>query len=394
MPQNPQDFAEEMPEWSRWKHEILLEYLGAFAGILQRYHTVYFIDGFAGAGQYEDGSEGSALRSAKLAGSIRYAKSRNYNLHCINIEQDPGVYTQLERNTANYSEFVSNYSGSFADNVNAILGEIAEQPALFFIDPFGFTGVEWHNLLPIFKRQVGITEFLICFHAPYVRRYQGGIGQDTPQTETMVNTLINLYGVENEEELKKCLALTDKSYEGVTEAYQIRLRQYFDYAVRIPIQVTEENGRLKYYLVFAARHEKAISKMNNAMYKMSDMRSQEVYQKSVESRAGQLSFLDDANLRKDQNEYKTLDELNTLKEVILENIKPGETVSRLELVKRVAISGDYLGAFSDSHFTAVLGGRPRKIDYPRDEFTSLEDDGFIERSGPASDSKTQIMRIN
>ncbi len=211
MPQDPQKFASDMPEWSRWKHEILDNYLGAFAGILQGYGTVYFIDGFAGVGKYGDDSEGSALRSAKLARSIHYNPKRNYNLHCINIEQDTDIYQRLEKNTATYSSFVSNYQGSFKEHVYSILGEIAEQPALFFIDPFGFKGIEWDSLLPIFQRQKGITEFLIRFDAPFVRRYTGGIGQQSPQTETMVNVLMSLYGMKSEQELKDWLVQTGKN---------------------------------------------------------------------------------------------------------------------------------------------------------------------------------------
>lgn len=386
MPQDPKEFAEkDMPEWSRWKHEILLEYLGAFAGILQRYQTVYLVDGFAGAGKHGDGSEGSALRSAKLARSIEHNPSRNYKLRCINVEQNEDIFEFLNQNTRNYSQFVSNYHGGFGDNVWKILGEIAEQPSLFFIDPFGFQDAEWDTLLPIFKRQPVpcmniITEVLIRFDVPIVSRYAGSVGRDSPQAKANANTLFGLFGVNDEEQWMKLVENTGTTYSGLAEAYQTRLREYFKYVVRMPIRKTTTN-QFKYYLIFATQNEKAITAMNNVLYWVEDMRSREIYE-AAES-VGQLSLFD-------MGENQIINELYTLKKLILEHLDVGSSVVRADLVTRIATLDDYLGAFSDSHFTAVLGGRTRKIKIP-DNFESLE--GRIVRDNDASNDKTIITRI-
>lgn len=385
MPQDAEEFANEMKEWSRWKHEILDKYLGAFAGILQRHQTVYFVDGFAGAGKYDDGSEGSAIRSARLAARIEANNARKYLLRCINIEENDQVFSTLESNLKDYGDLVLNLHGSFSDYVESIVTKIGEQPTLFFLDPFGVKGLEWESLLPIFTRRPSrssyiVTELLMRFDVRAVSLMAGHFGRNSSSSASNQKRLLDIFGLSSAEDWHKLIQQTGENPLGLVEAYCNRLREHFDFAVRMPVRRTD-TGQLKYYLIFATRHEKAVSEMNKVLYQVDAMRDFEVYDDAKAT--GQLELFD-------IKENTILNELETLKKLIMQKLNIGESISRSSLVTRIATTGDYFGAFSDKHFTAVLGGRPRNFTIPS-EFVSLKD--RINLKGTPSQGKTIIHRI-
>lgn len=389
MPQDPQEFASKSKEWSRWKHEILERYLGIFTGKLQGFQTVYFIDGFAGAGKYRDGTKGSPLRSAQLA--QRIAQDRWYQLHCINVEADPEVFKMLEMSTAAYDKFVTNYSGNFVDHIPQILSDVKQQPALFFIDPFGFKDVEWQNLLPLFERKPDVhrytvTEILLRFDAPYLGRYSGSVGVNNPQAKANERILFELFGIKNRTEWDEIIPATGKRYEDLAQAYQDRLRLYFKYVVRMPIR--SRDNRLKYYLIFATRHEAAITGMNEVLYDVEGMRSTAIYEETSQKNQQLSLFGEDENQLLDENQIWR--ELETLKKLIVQSVPVGSQISRSALITIIAAQSNYFGAFSKAHFTAVLGGRSRKITIPQN-FVSLKD--HFKLDGTPSEDRTIITRI-
>lgn len=394
MPQNPVDFSKEMPEWSRWKHAILSGYLARFSGILQYYDTVFFIDGFAGAGQYEDGSKGSALRAAKMAKNIENDPKRKYKLRCINVEQDERVFVSLVESTTEYELFITNYLGNFSEYVDDILSMIGEQPALFFLDPFGVKGLEWKNLLSILRRNPTAsgrvkTEILIRYDAQAMSRLAGCINNDDDASKKNVERFLEIFGFSDILEFVRFgdeHSITEIRYLGefkltpevLTDAYRIRLQQYFDYVVQMPIRKTD-TGQLKYYLIFATRSPKAISVMNDMLYEVEDIRDKVSIVESPQS------FLPGLEPTRD-----ILSELEALKRIILKVLSIGESIRRASLITKVTMYESNFGAFSGTHFTAVLGGRTRKIKVPK-EFETLKDD--IETDGALSNDKTIITRI-
>ncbi len=64
----PASFHKERKAWFQIKHQIVGTYLSLFLGKLGKFgDRVYYVDGFAGQGRLEDGTEGSALIAAKIA---------------------------------------------------------------------------------------------------------------------------------------------------------------------------------------------------------------------------------------------------------------------------------------------------------------------------------------
>ena len=185
-------------------------------------------------------------------------------------------HKDLVQATEQFSDYViQNYLGSFGDYVDAILGEIGVQPALFFLDPIGLKGLEWENLSPIFERGSKppseiVTELLIRYDAQTALRLAGF---DKPKLvySTTLQTFQNIYGVDDPEYWRSYIDKCDPEdkvcqKEAMTEAYQDRLRVFFKYVLRVPIKSREE--KLQYFLIFATRNLKGVVAMNDALYKI------------------------------------------------------------------------------------------------------------------------------
>jgi three-Cys-motif partner protein len=377
MAKKPQEFQKERFEWSKWKHAILESYLKQMTAVLRKYRTIYIVDGFAGSGRYvEDGADGSALLVAKHAAQLA-VDNQAYSLKCINVEKDEEVFGNLQNATAPYAQYVTNFQGDFADFIPQILDAIGDQPTLFFLDPIGFKGLEWNKLLPIFKRKA-ITELLIRYDAQSALRGTGFRTSDYEHAPSHGRWLLDIFGVKNTAYWENYIDNAPSSRDGITTAYEDRLRKHFDYVARIPIR--RQDDFLKYYLIFATRNPKGIQVMNDNLYVVEGIRDKVIdLERRQPDTAKQLSFFDE-----------TLYQLNELKQLILEVLEVGQKIQRYELRARVALTENALGKFSGAHYTAVLGGKPRKFEIPK-EFVSLKDQIQLE-SKPGND-KTRIRRV-
>lgn len=351
-------FQKSRLPWSRWKHAILINYLRTMAAILQSAGTIYYVDGFAGPGKYlEDGAKGSPLLAAEHARELSKT-NENYSLRCINIESDDAVFPNLQNATSGFKPLVENIHDDFGDCVEPILEKIDKQPALFFLDPIGVKGLEWNKLLPLYQRRA-TTELLIRFDVKTALRLTGSernlhktfnsiIGEDT--SEYWVNYYAN------------CEDSGHAKRECITTAYEDKLRDHFNYVARMPIKRSDD--QLQYYLLFATRNLKGVQAMNDVFYGIQGLRDRTLDEERRSQRISkQLSIF--------RPEDRLLDELNDLKRLVLQVMQIGQEYRRDDLRARVALVKDNFGRFSGVHFTATLGGKPRKIQVP-EEFKNLK----------------------
>ena len=91
------DFHKERRAWFQIKHQIVGTYLSLFLGKLGKSDDrVYYVDGFAGQGRLDDGTEGSALIAAELAAeSPTLAVSRDrYDIESIPQKRSRTISSQ------------------------------------------------------------------------------------------------------------------------------------------------------------------------------------------------------------------------------------------------------------------------------------------------------------
>lgn len=199
---------DELKEWSERKLILLEKYLDGAVRIMQIMGPVYYVDGFAGRGTYGKAGQpqvaGSPLRAAKLA--QRYIdEGRSYSLHSINIECDPGTFQGLQQATAPYQHIAQNYLGTFADNINVILRDLGQRPAVCFLDPFGVGGMDWAAVQRLIRRQ-SATDLWIRFDVDEVRRRDGWydkLGQ--PGADKQFEILLRVYGYTDRDKLHAIL---------------------------------------------------------------------------------------------------------------------------------------------------------------------------------------------
>lgn len=377
MPTDPKAFQKSRLPWSRWKHAILINYLSTMAAILQSAGTIYYVDGFAGPGKYlEDGTKGSPLLAAEHARELSKT-NENYSLRCINVESDGTVFPNLQNATSGFESLIENIHSNFGDSVEFILGKISEKPTLFFLDPIGLKGLEWNKLLPIYRRKA-ITELLVRFDAKTALRLTGSDHNLHKTFNAIVGEGISYWN----NYYADCGDSGQEKRECITQAYEDKLRKHFDYVARMPI--TRSDDQLQYYLLFATRNLKGVQAMNDVFYRIQDLRDRTLdEERRSQQRLKQLSMFEP------HPEDRLLDELNNLKELILQVMQIGQEYRRDDLRAKVALVKDNFGRFSGTHFTATLGGNPRKIQVPK-EFKNLKSQITILNQSTLGTDKVKI----
>lgn len=124
------------------KHLILRKYVGAWAAKLRRRGTtVWFVDAFAGEGQDQAGNPGSPLIAAQLAAAFEMDDLGK--MRVLAIEKHEGRCERLRTVMQPFADRKIAYvrCGTLAERVDQLVGYIGEQPALFFLDPFGVEGL-------------------------------------------------------------------------------------------------------------------------------------------------------------------------------------------------------------------------------------------------------------
>jgi three-Cys-motif partner protein len=277
MAQAPDNYFDELEEWSARKLTLLEKYLDGAVRILQLKGRVHYVDCFAGKGSYGKEGEaklpGSPVRAALLSQRCLDA-GRSYSLECINVEERAIYFRELEQTTAPYRQFVTNLRGTFASHINRILQAIHHHPTICFLDPFGVEGMDWGPVSRLIGRP-GATDLWIRFDTLTVRRRAGWyekIGQD-PSASAQFDVLMRVYGASDPYQLHTQLeaAPTEVARKEVALAlYMERVREEYRrvkgsgyvYAYRIGTL----NQETKYYLIIATAHPKAVVLASNIVH--------------------------------------------------------------------------------------------------------------------------------
>jgi three-Cys-motif partner protein len=119
------------------KHGLLRRYCPAFANKAgsQTGKRVTFLDGYAGAGCYEDDTPGSPLvmlnAARKLAGKI--------DIDAVFIEKDPATYARLEKVLASrcHGQPYRPLSGDVEQHIESVMLSCHDRALFAFFDPFG-----------------------------------------------------------------------------------------------------------------------------------------------------------------------------------------------------------------------------------------------------------------
>ena len=352
--QDPQEFFDELKEWSERKLNILEGYLDPFVkvlGSLRRVEQVYYVDAFAGKGIYQDGAKGSAIRAAELA--QRYQdEHKPYRLRCINVEANQENFENLQTNTQVFRDLVTNLPGTLEDNINTILRITSGNPALFFLDPFGVKALDWQIIQRIIHRGFG-TDLWIRFDYSAVIRLHGRYHSEDVGAFKSFDLLRQVYGIQDRDDLYDLLVgntVEEKRNRAINvylnqiaEEFQSTRKKNFaaPYIIRA---ITEKD---KYCLIFATGHPTGATIASELLYGV-----EETYQREVEdykdSKPRQLSLFSS----KEPSKKEIFDDkVNRLKQTIWAKCQ-GQQLTRLDIYERVL--PEWFGRIKSPHLTQAL----------------------------------------
>lgn len=261
----------EKKEQTVTKHSILANYLQPWAKIISTYFTrAYYVDAFAGRGEYESGEEGSPVIAANI---LRRWQKHPSQFYCICIEKNSERYKSLVTSLQDFRNIigVETYNDEFLRVIEDILAKIGRHPGFFLIDPEGFSGMDFNKIESILTQPH--KEILINFQYNAIQRWietaRNLTSKDDSKRENALQlseTFNKLFGTERWKEIAvKHISSTTKESELVNlYASQIRNKGFFEWHFRNKFP---KKNRTYYYLVYATKNLNAFKIMKEVMYK-------------------------------------------------------------------------------------------------------------------------------
>jgi three-Cys-motif partner protein len=169
------------------KHEILRRYVVVFASKTgsQSAGRVGYVDGYAGAGSYEDGTPGSPALMIEAATTIGAFRQIRMSF----VESDRDTYeklVQLVDGNETEGMDIRVMFGSVEQHLDAILQAAGDDPLFVFLDPFG-VGIDFEvltqKILGRSHNNRPKTEVLLNFSVQAVDRI-GGLIKTTAKSRT------------------------------------------------------------------------------------------------------------------------------------------------------------------------------------------------------------------
>lgn len=262
---------------------------------------LWYVDGFAGPGKYEDGREGSPVIGARHAlSSLR--EDRGYVFGCVNVELKRQRYEALEVETEQYRHagvLIHNLNGDFSELVPEILRVVGQDdPALLFIDPFGISPLKLDRLCMLVSRP-GETDLVLTLNTRSLDRLRAV----TPHlisaalgTDRWMNPDEDLLS-----EVFGQLLWRETWKPGMDPVQQMRWRDVILYLLKENLKregrfldVVDYPIRAKatqapnYHLLFASRHYDAYELLNDEVCSEEEVLSEATF---AQVASGQSSFI-------------------------------------------------------------------------------------------------------
>lgn len=273
-------FFQAKRDWSKRKDLILSTYLKPYlAKVITLQRPILIVDGFAGAGRYEDGEAGSPVI---IATAVNEALARHTTpIAVICIEQDDELHARLAQTTSEFP-FVSTRHGAFTDYLDEIERLARGSTTFLYVDPYAIAGLKWTAMQRIFQHlQRGMSvEILLNFSASsFVRRGLAAYALKAPDTEPAdagveppsIEALNDAAGGDWWQTIVRDSEIDfAEQVRQVTAGYCAKLRQHFREVCEHPIRAHWKDSVPKYSLLFGSRQSDALILMNDSTIKSRD----------------------------------------------------------------------------------------------------------------------------
>lgn len=263
----------EAPPHTLAKISILRAYLSRWFEILGRSkarQNLWYIDGFAGPGEYTNSSTGSpvaAIASANEALQSVDSQWKAGGIHCVFIEENPGRFDHLKDKlgaTVNSKKIHTHFFNStFVDGLSALRKHAHNpfsppSPLFAFVDPFGATGIPFADIKDLLSRES--SEVLINFDSDGIGRIFRA--KEAANHEAILNAIFGDDSWKSELEKHR---LSHELYRGVLALYKQKLLALPKVSYVFAFEMRSARNTIDYHLVFASQHHLGLEKMKEAM---------------------------------------------------------------------------------------------------------------------------------
>lgn len=268
-------------------------------------NRVVIMDGFAGAGRYEDGGAGSPAIFIEAA-----QKTPSRNLECYFVEKDKGNYQALRQMLEAEGDPITweAWHGTAGTHIGEVLTRATGLPLFMFIDPYGI-GPDFTQVQDIFKRRPGgrgtpATEMFFRVDASAVRRNLGihrGPSRHVAR-EAQLQTVDTLAGGRWWRDEDDGLLSGEPYLEAFFAQYIERLATRIGCAGWYTDVKQKPHHQPAYYLIFLTRHRDGVEIFGDALSRALGKWRRTVFFEAVEDRqkkTGQFTIMDPEEQLKD-----------------------------------------------------------------------------------------------
>lgn len=330
----------EYREHTRVKHILLKKYLTAWIPILGKWNPkICYFDGFAGRGEYTDGTLGSPLIALEVADNLSQYFGE---LICFFIEKDLENFKNLEKVLTREQSRIKNLhkikiikeNDEFANVISGIFEYLEKEksilvPSFFFIDPFGFSGIPFTVIRRILENPK--TEVFFTFMVRDIARFI-----KLPELEDIFN---KLFGTDR---WKEILNSSVKRPEiALINLYREQLHNIANVKYSWPFRVcTSEKVQTLYYLLHVTNNFKGHSIMKNIMFN--------------QSAEGNFAYLGPQDITaRTQMRLFDIHSIQDLKKYLMERFK-GKSLEYKEIQERVCTPWYTEPPYIDKHYRKAL----------------------------------------
>lgn len=262
-------FFEGKRPWSHIKDKVLDDYMRPYlAKVNRRPEPILLVDGYAGPGVFDDGTVGSPLIMCQHAEALAEGKYQ-----AVFVNKDPGHHLRLSRalQDRGWQHSATPIHGDARKLLTYLPGNLGNRTLFLYLDPFGLRGCEFALLEPFLSRGPAVsTELLFLIHMPVVHRlamtqqHRAGM-RNHRLAPSFHDRLTQVFGGEYWKAiLWQCSGSPEERERDLIDAYAKHLARYLPHTHYCPVRESPDS-RVKYYIVFAARHEDAVLLMNDIM---------------------------------------------------------------------------------------------------------------------------------
>lgn len=277
------EFFDNLRDYSEIKLRILRKFLTPWATKLGSYArrrngVIWYVDGFAGRGKYDDDSDGSPMLGLRKAKQIQI-ENKGYGLACFFVEKNRGYWQALEQVVLPFRQdglTILNRHGEFSELIPDIEYETRGSPVMMFVDPFGLSPLKFEPFRLMLGRQ-GPLDIILTFQHQAVHR----LATEHP------DLISDAVGGDRWMAGWNSIDDPEAKIEHVLQEFRQNMLDAGNFidVVSYPIRESKQSAP-RYYLLFASRHDDAFELWNDEVVQEEITLTLKEYGKLV----GQTSF--------------------------------------------------------------------------------------------------------